>query len=210
MYDPIRIFTETEINQIKRFGISISNSMIPLEYKDHYTTKSGKIWDIDTYIHGVCKCLSMPHSEFLNYFKTKEYEDNTMCSNLELFFKICYTYKVNSFLKLKEICDFADSVFIPEAGRGIDVLLASFVKEWKLITAYDQDKSVLVEMRKYFAGELRLPFQALQINTFLFNFASINERTIIFGTCHNLNEDIKKQIVNNKNLIGILDGEVLS
>ena len=75
--------------------------------------------------------------------------------------------------------------------------------------AYDLDKSVLHEMQKYFAGELRLPFTALQINTFNYNFASINEKTVIFGTCHNLTDNIKEEILGNGNLIAILDGEVL-
>lgn len=210
MYNPRDFFTEQEIRQIQLLGISIGNNIIPLEYKDHYMTSKGQMWDIDTYIHGVCKCLSMTNEEFLKYYETRKYDDNTMCSNLELFFKICYQYKVNSFLKLREVCDFADHIFIVEAGRGIDVLLASFVKKWNTIDAYDQDKSVLFEMNKYFRGQLNLPFFPLQINTFDFNFGSINEKTIIFGTCHNLNDSIKKQIKENGNLLAILDGEILT
>lgn len=208
MYDPRVVFTEEEIFKIRMLGISIKNNIIPLQYKDWYTTKSGKIWDIDTYQHGACKCLTMTEPEFLEYFETLKYDDNVCCSNIEILTQICYDYKVRSFQKLKTVLDFADDILIVEAGRGVDVLLTSFVKQWKTITAYDQDKSVLHEMTNYFAGELRLPFIARQINTFDFNFRAINERTIIFGTCHNLDEKIKAQILENGNVLAIMDGEI--
>jgi len=209
MFNPKHVFTEQEIRQIQLFGISINNSMIPLDLKDHYMTNSGRMWDIDTYTHGVCKCLTMDHDDFLNYYQSKRHDDSTMCSNLPLFFKLVHDYKVPSFQKLKTVCHFADRILVVEAGRGIDVLLASMVKKWQSIEAYDLDKSVLVEMKRYFAGDLGLPFKGLQISTFLYNFGSINEKTIIFGTCHNLTEEIKRQILENKNLIAILDGEII-
>lgn len=208
MYDPKDVFTADEIKLLNRFALSISNSMIPLHLKDHYYTSSGKTWDIDTYTHGAAKCLAMGQDDFRAYYDSKIHEDLAMCSNLGLFYRLVYDYKVKSFQKLKEHAGFADRIFVVEAGRGIDVLLASFVKKWANIAAYDQDKSVLWEMQKFFAGELSLPFTGLQINTFNHNFGSMNERTIIFGTCHNLTADIKKQIVENKNLLAILDGDV--
>lgn len=213
MYNPKDVFTDEEIKKIQLFGISIANNMIPLEYKDHYMTAKGQMWDIDTYIYGVCKCLTMREDDFLCYYESTLYNSNTMCSNLEIFFKLVYEYKVKSFLELKNLDQSFDSLLVCEAGRGIDVLLAVLARgeqPWKRIEAYDLDKSVLFEMKKYFCGEMKLPFYPLQISTYNYQFSSINCRTVVFGTCHNLTEDIKDQIRGNKNLIGVLDGEVIS
>jgi hypothetical protein len=209
MYDPNKIFTIDEIRQLRRFAMSISNSMIPLQYKDWYYLDSGQIWDIDTYCAEAARCLAMSEKDFSNYFELKKNDDNRI-GNLDLFLKICYEYKVNSFVKLQSICHEASEIIVCEAGRGIDVLLTSFVKPWHRIVAYDQDKSVLYEMKKYFKGELGLPFEVQQINTINYDFSGINERTIIFGTVHNVNADKKKEILGNTNLIGLLDGEVIS
>lgn len=208
MYTPDQYFTEEEIVQLRRLGVSIRNNIIPLQYKDFFHFKTGQIWDIDTYSAEACLCLSLGEFGYRRHFELIEFNENTV--GFALLKKVCYEFKIQAFLKLKESAGWSDNIIICEAGRGVDVLLAKFVKNWKHMIAYDLDKSVLFEINKYFRGELGLPLETKQIHTEMYPFASINEKTIIFATCHNVSENKRQEILDNPNLIGILDGEILT
>lgn len=207
MYDPKIYFSDEEIRQLRLLGASIRNNVIPIQYKDHFFWGNGQMWDIDTYTAECCQCLALPEDDYEEYLRPLRLSEITV--NIEIMKRVCYNYKVNSMIKLCSICDFADTAIICEAGRGIDVLLASFVKPWRRIIAYDQDKGVLHEMKKYFRGELGLPLETMQIRSENFNFRGWGEKALVFGTCHNVDGNKFQEIKENDNLCAVFDGEFL-
>lgn len=206
-YDPKNYFTADQIKELRLFGAWVESHPLPIDQQQTMNGNDGFCWSIDLYSKEVARCLTMMEEEYREYNKSKQHEF-WQIRDIEYFLKIVYQYKLPSLQLLTDHRDFSDYLLVPESGRGIDILLCSFIKRWKRIKTYDEDKATVAACSDYLATRLRLPV-AIYVGTHDKLVYDFTEKCIVFATNHNILADKQKEIIANKNILPILNGEIL-
>jgi hypothetical protein len=111
--------------------------------------------------------------------------------------------------ELKKNKDFADTLYVCEVGRGIDILLASFVKEWKKIICFDMNQLEIDEVNIYFKEKMGLPIETFVANSGGIDFSKLDEKMIILANHTRLGKPQMETMKSKDNLIAIIEGTKL-
>ena len=120
------------------------NLIFPLD-KQECTGAGADFWCADWWTIEVAKCLFIGNIRYLNDPIPKRLEGN---KNFALQDGIkSADMKRNILTSLIELKDTCSSLFIPQIGRGIDLLLANLVKPWENVYCFD-----VVNYEQYLKG----------------------------------------------------------
>lgn len=200
------MFTDNEVRELKILTQSITMRPLPMDKQE--SVKRGKdIWCADWWTIEVLKCLFHGESVYRQDPPPNRLKHNIIWSMEE----ICSSAEnKRSMVKLlRENINFSDNLFICEVGRGIDLLLASFVKQWKRISCYDLNQSVLDEISIYFGSKIGVQMDVFRTNSGEFDFNVITDNTVIIANGTKIGEEQKKIIKNKPNILAIFDGRKL-
>lgn len=159
--------------------------------------KDGHAWCADWWTVEICRCLILGDEEFIK--RPSLYLEHNLLENK-------YEITREAGLKrtmmktLKEHKDFSDSILFCEVGRGIDIVLAKQIKNWKKIICYDNNQFIVEKVKEFFP-EVNCSY----ISTDFFDFSGIAELTILIAHKTRI-RNREKEVVNNKNLLKIIDG----
>lgn len=116
-------------------------------------------------------------------------------------------YKWRMFENLSKIKDATNNLLICEVGRGIDIVIANYIKKWDSIICYDSNAKVLEKTQLYFSNQKNIIF--IIKNSAFFEFDKIDKPTIIIGNDMHIHprEILSVENPNIKHII--LEGELL-
>ncbi len=197
------MFTPEQIRELKIFNQSITMSPLPID-KQEARTDGKHMWCADWWTIEVLKCLFNGEQGYRLDPPPNRLKNNYLWSQEEIIKNA--NAKIRMLDLLRENKDFSDTVFICEVGRGIDVLLASFVKPWTKIVCYDNNEYVLGAMELYFKEKLGLPIQHFRVNSGDFDFNTITEKVIMLVNVAMMGGKQKDIIKNKSNILAIIDG----
>lgn len=159
--------------------------------------KDGHAWCADWWTIEMCRCFILGDEEF-EKTPSLYLEHNSLESKIEIIHEL--ELKKKMMITLEKYKDFSDRILFCEVGRGIDIVLAKQIKDWKQITCYDNNQFVVEKVCKYFP-EVNCSY----ISTDNFDFSGISEPTILIAHKTRI-RNRKKEVIDNKNLLKIIDG----
>ncbi len=109
--------------------------------------KSYKLWTADLWTIEICDHLLNSEAN-----ENKYPDDYPYRGELEYQVWETWKHKVNMYKNLIKIKDESDTIVIGEVGRGVDLLLAQMIKDWKHILAYDHALPYEPLLRLWFKG----------------------------------------------------------
>lgn len=143
----------------------------PMENQE--TCGGGKdFWCSDWWTIEVAKCLYIGEDRYLSEPIPRRLSDNNSFSQQDTIKAV--NLKKRSLSCLSELKDVSSSLFIPQIGRGIDLLLANLIKSWKNIYCFD-----MVDYQKYLEEcfhENTIHFKAVPESAYTLN--NIEEKSI--------------------------------
>lgn len=114
--------------------------------------------------------------------------------------------KIKTAENLEKVKDLADTLYVCEVGRGLDILVALSVKSWKRIICYDTNQYYLDMINAHFPGQPIEPFLA---NSGNMDFKKIEDQVILIADNHRIGEEGIKDILDNPNIkSAIIEGEL--
>lgn len=198
------MFSQEEIIALKRLNQSIIFRPLPMDRQE--SQRQGNfMWCSDWWHIEVLKCLFHGADTYLGDPPPRRLKNNPLYSpsaTVETAEK-----KLLMLELLKKYAHFSDTLFICEVGRGIDLLLAYFVKPWKKIICYDNNPYILDEVKLYF-DRFDLPLELIHKNSGDFDFDVFPDKMIMIGNHLKLGEEIKKKLNTRGNILTIFDGEI--
>lgn len=197
------MFTPEQIRELKIFNQSITMRPIPID-KQEAARKGKDIWCADWWTIEVLKCLFNGEETYRLDPPPNRLKNNKIWSMEQII--TSKNFKMNMMKLLEENKDFSDTLWVCEAGRGIDILLASFVKPWKKIVCYDSNEYILEEVNLYFKDKLGLPVETFRMNSGNYDFNQITEKVIMVANICRHGEAQKAVIKNRGNILAIFDG----
>jgi len=200
------MFSPEQIRALKIFNQSITMRPIPIDQQE--VIRNGKdIWCADWWTIEVLKCLFNGEEMYRADPPPNRLKHNKLWSMEQIV--TAKDAKLGMLKLLGENKDFSDTLWICEVGRGIDILLASFVKPWKKIVCYDSNEYILEEVNLYFKGQLGLPIETFRMNSGNFDFNTVTEKVVMVANITRLGEPQKELIKNKDNILEIFDGRRL-
>jgi len=167
------------ISDIELFNEHVKDNMLPADVPQE---RRGKNYSADDWTIEVCEDLI---------------EDRESLSS---------SYKRLMYKVLQEVKDDADTIFIGEVGRGLDILICLMVKEWENIICYDHNDIYKQYLDKYFWYDI--DFHPMSSSLFLSDVNVIKEKCIMI-----MNHSKVRQfdvIEKNKNIVHLIfDGKLL-
>ena len=125
--------TDSEIGEIKELWKWTNDTQLPFDKQEH-TIDNGMHWTCDMWSMEVLRYLSLGES-----YLTAPYPDYLAWKTPE-FASLMKKYgdrKIATNTRLREASHLSNNIVVCEIGRGIDVLLSTFVKKWDSIICYD-------------------------------------------------------------------------
>jgi hypothetical protein len=200
------MFSPEQIRALKIFNQSITMRPIPIDQQE--AVRNGKdIWCADWWTIEVLKCLFNCEEMYRLDPPPNRLKHNKIWSMEQII--TAKDAKLGMLKLLEENKDFSDTLWVCEVGRGIDILLASFVKPWKKIVCYDNNEYILEEVNLYFKEQLGLPVETFRINSGNFDFNTVTEKVVMVANITRLGEPQKELIKNKDNILEIFDGRRL-
>jgi hypothetical protein len=138
----------------------IESNQLPFDNQEH-NFDNGKPWTCDMWSIEVLKYLK--NTEKFSLYK--DYGDR----------------KLKVIKELKKIKSLPDNLLVCEVGRGIDILLATFVKNWKRIICYDINPVYGELVVDYFKKIMNISVEFYQANSGDIYF---NNKGLITFRCH--------------------------
>ncbi len=117
------------------------------------------------------------------------------------------TYKVKMLEILTQIKNSADNLLLCEVGRGMDILIVNYIKNWSSIICYDSNINVIEKTQLYFSGYKNISF--LVKNSSFFEFDKIDKPTILIGNEIHIHPREILSIQNHNIKHIILNGDLL-
>ena len=117
-----------------------------------------------------------------------------------------YAYrKAKMHRSLSSVSALSDKLFICEAGRGLELLMANTIKDWSRISCYDHNPIQRQSLLQHFGSQI----DCFDANSLTFDFSSISEETILIADQHNIPESGIKAIQQNEHIAAaIIDGDI--
>ncbi len=115
---------------LDRFILYTKNNFLPKSAPQEKAGRGEKRWSADNWTLGVAECLMAG---------IDNYKDDKM--PYSLYYRdiiVAAKFKMLLAENLEKLKDRADSIFVAEVGRGLDILVANSIKKWKNIYCYDQ------------------------------------------------------------------------
>lgn len=193
------MFTYIEKLIIEGLYQNIKDNPLPFDKQEAQKDDEG-FWCFDWWSSEVCRCLFREEKYLSDSFPI-EAKNNTLWKVNDILTAV--DYKLNMIKILKEYSNFSDELFVCEVGRGIDILLASFIKKWKKIICYDINPFILEKVNSYFK---ELSIESFRVNSGDFDFSKIDERVILLANQCRLGKKCTEDIKNNPNILAIIDG----
>jgi hypothetical protein len=202
----IFMFNKDQEEYLKRFVQYTLDSLIPLHQQE--ACGSGKdFWCCDWWSIEVIKCLFLgietyekdppPRRLLNNHNFSKEQIEEDCRIKLKL-----YQY-------LLDRRDLADVFITGEAGRGIEIALASLVKPWKKILCYDSNALYGPVIVNFFRGRHNLPVEFIPCSTLNYPFETIDSPYILSLSHSRSGEDTAKRCQDIPNAVGVvINGEI--
>lgn len=121
--------------------------------------------------------------------------------------------RIAMFKTLEEVKDSTDNILFCEVGRGIDIILANWIKKWKRILCYDENPHCGEYIKTFFKEKLKINAEFVQANTGGYPFEDVNEPTILIAN-HGMEKTgfgdmFIKRVSANKNFVKIIRNGVL-
>jgi hypothetical protein len=198
------MFTEDQIRQIEDLRFEIEMNQLPIDKQEAKECK-GFYWCSDWWHIEVCRCLIVGHLKYLESIVPERGVNNPIWGASQAVTAV--DYKLKMVEALTKVKDFSDTIFICEVGRGVDLLLASFVKQWKKVICYDINPFVLEKFSGYFRNEF--PVESFPANTGDYDFSKVGEKVILIANHCRLGKNNIDAIKANSNILAIIDGEVV-
>lgn len=183
------------VNRLRTFIKHLEESQLPFDQIDHL--KSGS-WSSDAWTLETCRCLADPKR--YNTPLRKKYGMYKPFFNVPPIISILNwaERKLKLHAELVRKADQAEHLFVCEAGRGIDVLLALLVKPWKAITCYDYKESHKGPLKAAFKD---FPLEFFTADSGEFDFGSIQRpKTLLIAQGHGIPRSGLQRISDNKNI----------
>jgi len=167
--------------------------------------KFPNLWTDDDWHLEVSKCLLVGIDTYRIYNPPARFWDNPYYDKEKLIEDS--TVKLNTIESLNKVKDSADNLFICEVGRGLDILVASTVKNWSEIICYDYyDYEPLLQ--SFFASE---SITFILSDSEVFDFSKIDKKVILIANCINSISLDKITNYKNDNIVHIIwNGELVS
>lgn len=197
------MFTLEQIRELKIFNQSITMRPIPID-KQEAVRKEKDIWCADWWTIEVLKCLFNTEPVYRLDPPPNRLKNNKIWSMEQIVSNA--NHKLQMMKIMEENKDFSDTLFICEVGRGIDLLLASFIKPWKKIVCYDNNEYILEEVNLYFKDKLGLPVETFRMNSGNYDFNAVTEKVIMIANITRMGEEQKALIKTKENILPIFDG----
>ena len=168
------------ISDIELFHEHIKNNMLPADAPQE---KRGENYTADDWTIEVCEDLILDRKSVSSDYKRLMYKT------------------------LQEVKDDADTLFIGEVGRGLDIIICKMVKDdWDII-CYDHNEIYKNYLDRYFYYDI-IFFHTMSSSYFLTDVDMIKEKCIMI-----MNHSKVRQfdvIEKNKNIVHLIfDGELL-
>lgn len=197
------MFTPQQLLDLRIFTQSITMRPVPIDKQE--AVRNGKdIWCADWWTIEVLKCLFNGEAVYRVDPPPNRLKNNKIWSMEQIVSNA--NQKLQMMKLLEENKDFSDTLYVCEVGRGIDILLASFIKPWKKIVCYDTNEYILKEMELYFKDKLGMPIESFKMNSGNFDFNTITEKVIMLANIVKAGEPQKKIIKEKENIFAIFDG----
>lgn len=200
------MFNEKELISLQLFSQSIIDRSLPFDHQEAVIQGKDR-WCADLWTLEVLRCLILSETVYRN----TELPDNLKNNKIFSIEEICTaaTNKMKMFDLLKKNKEFTDNIFICECGRGVDILLASFIKKWNKIVCYDINPFIREEVNTYFNNYLHLSVESFFANSGDYDFSQINYKTIVLANITRISSEQYQTMLNNNNLLVIVDGTLL-
>jgi len=192
---------QTISDQLKNFTQFVTFQLLPL-YDQHHVGKGKDFWCVDWWTIEVGKFLFNGEETYLgdpppyrlrnnkNFAKEKIIEDGKV--------------KLAMFETLKKIKDSADTLLVCEVGRGLELILAHFVKKWKKIYCYDYNPLYKDLLDTYFVNQLGMNIVFNNCKTAKFPFEDIEEDTILIASHVQMRKDVAEKILMNDCIVKVI------
>ena len=191
------IFTDEEILSIKNFCQSIIDRPLALD-KQECVKRDGYVWCADWWTIEICKFLFNGEEAYAGDPPPNRLKNNPLFNKEHLVKSAKEKLAMLELLKANK--DMTDNLFICEVGRGIDVVLAKLVKEWK-ITCYDSNNDLIDYVK------VRFPMINARVeNSGSWDPDSITETTIVISHRTMIGEDRINKLRANEKVFQIIDG----
>lgn len=183
------------VTRLQQFINALEESQLPFDQIDHLARGS---WSSDAWTLETCRCLADPKkykaSLRKKYGMYKPYFNSPPIISILNWVE----RKLKLHAELLRKADQAEHLFVCEAGRGIDVLLALLVKPWKTITCYDYKESHKAPLEAAFEG---FPLKFFTADSREFDFGSIQRpKTLLIAQDHGIPKSGLQRLLENKNI----------
>jgi hypothetical protein len=200
------MFTEDQIQKIRDLQFEIEDNQLPID-KQEAQEQNGFYWCSDWWHIEVCKCLISGHLQYREEPIPLRGINNPLWGMNQAITAVDYKLKMLNTLKAESTS--LDTLFICEVGCGIDIILASFIKDWKKIICYDINPYMLEKMNSYFKDKLGFPIESFRVNTGDYDFSSIKENVVLVANQCRFDKKQFDEIKNSYFIQAVIDGEVL-
>jgi hypothetical protein len=197
------MFTENEKLELIALRQEVDSNNLPFDKQEAQKSDEG-FWCSDWWTTEVCRCL-VREKDFLTDLPPEKAWNNPLWKREDILTAV--EYKLKMLEVLKENKDFSEELFVCEVGRGIDILLASFVKKWNKIICYDNNLYMLEKLNGYFNNTL--PINSFKVNSGDFDFSKIDKKVILLANQCRLGKICTEAIRDNPNILAIIDGDLL-
>ncbi len=197
------------LEKLDEFIVHLQDTQLPYEQIEHIPDTR---WSSDTWTFETSLCLRAPLKYNTPLAKKYGWNQHRYHRYVHNFLDVLRIYE-STYCKLwmhKHLCEVAnmsDNLLICEIGRGLDLIVALTVKNWKLIQCYDGVDLNRKPLMGYFS---RHNLDYSHADSRYFDFSAVGDRTIVIANQHNIPlEGIEEVRNNNRIVCAIVDGEIL-
>jgi hypothetical protein len=190
-------------DQLKNFTQFVTFNLLPL-YEQKSKGKGKDFWCTDWWTIEVGKYLFNGEETYMGDPPPYRLRDNTNFDKKKIIKD--GNVKLATFEALQQVKDSADNLFVCKVGRGLELVLANFVKKWNKVLCYDDNKFYGELLNSYFVNQLRMNIEFTNCSTAKYPFENIRENTILVANGTRINID---EILTNKHIVkAIINGEL--
>jgi len=199
--EEVVVFTDAENRALRDLAQGIIWSPLPLDHQECQAEGNFR-WCADWWTIEICKFFFLGERVYMDEKPPRRLQYNPLFS--KEFVQRTAGMKLDMLSALRSQPTLSGTLVVCEAGRGADILLASFVKKWDRIVAYDNSPYVVAVTLPYFRDKLLLPIEYEHTSTERFKVPE-GDYVILANITRHSKEDWKL-LVDKPGVYGVRNG----
>ena len=189
--------------RLKDFLEYTESHPLPLYVQDHYGDIGTRhFWCSDWWTEELIKCLLIGMVKYREMERPKKLQGNNKFVPEHIIETARGKWNtMRTIARTKCTCD---NLFVCEVGRGIDIIMASFVKHWAKVICYDYITPHGHLIEEYFGERMGIKIDFTTVKSEEYPFDTIDEDVILIANNTKIPWTGGNSIQNNKRILHII------